>query len=80
MILRTICLPNDKKTYYENPSIELKHLMNKYLNSTAKVWAQIMFSCLVPNRHIHFITRERCLLLYCLITQREVNLGQLIKD
>ena len=39
-----------------------------------------MFSYLMLNRHTHSITRERCHLLYCLITQWEVNLGQLIKD
>ena len=52
----------------------------KYLNPVARMWAQIMLSHLMPSRHTHSITRERCLLLYCLITQMEVNLRQLIKD
>ena len=79
-ILQIIALPNAEWTYYKTPSIGPKNLVNKYLNPAARVWAQIMFSRLMPSRHTHSITRERCLLLYCLITQREVNLGQLIKD
>ena len=79
-ILQIIALPNGEWTYYETLSTRPKHLLNKYLNLAARVWAQIMFSRLMPSRHTHSITRKRCLLLYCLITQKEVNLGQLIKD
>ena len=34
----------------------------------------------MPNTPTNSITKERSILLYCLITQRKVNLGQLIKD
>ena len=79
-ILHTIASLDGACTYYDTPSTGLKHLMNKYLNPTTRVWTQIMFSRLMPNRHTHSITRERCILLYYLITQRNVNLRQLIKD
>ena len=74
-ILHIIAGPNVEWTYYETPSTGPKHLVNKFLNPTARGWPQIMFSCLMPSRHTHSIARERCLLLYCLITQREVNFG-----
>ena len=77
-VLETIGHPGSHWTYHAQPSTKPRHLENRFLNRDARVWLQVILSRLRPVTHTHSITPDRCILLHCLVTGQDIDLGKAI--
>ncbi|MCE3051124.1 hypothetical protein HAX54_048948 [Datura stramonium] len=51
-----------------------------HLSREARVWLKILCACLVPEKHVTHVTRERVCLVYALMIGMPINVGVFIKN
>ncbi|MCE3216459.1 hypothetical protein HAX54_006614 [Datura stramonium] len=45
------------------------------MSKEARIWLKIVCACLVPEKHVTHVTRERVCLVFALMIERPVNVG-----
>ena len=72
----TLCIPN--AIWEMSSSGEYMKMSSKFLKPDARVWFHFLTRSLIPGTHITFVTRERMILLYCLMEGLSIDVGVLI--
>ncbi|WVZ12175.1 hypothetical protein V8G54_016705 [Vigna mungo] len=75
-IERAICRP--RGTFRRNRQGQPVHLRRSDLTPLSKIWMTLLLSNISPCSHVSDITANRSLMLFCIITRKTLNLGDLI--
>ena len=74
----TLCIPN--ATWEMSRSGEYMKMSSKSLKPYTRVWFHFLTRSLMPGTHITYVTKERMILLYCLMEGFSIDVGVVISS
>ena len=76
-VLRVICIEGRQGQISSTRSRTCRMIA---LTQRAKVWYHFLRSRLMPTMHDQTVSQDRCVLLYCILTGKSINVGKCIKE
>ncbi|WVY91690.1 hypothetical protein V8G54_037204 [Vigna mungo] len=77
-IEQTLCIPGG--TFQRNRQEQPLHIKRPFLTSLSKLWISVIHANISPCSHVSDISVNRAVLLFCIITERSVDLGRFISN
>ena len=74
-IVNTICKPG---TQWKMSNREATSVKTSTLTNEAKIWHYVVGARFMPSSHLSDVTRDRAILIYCIISEKTINVGSVM--